>query len=105
MGYGREEDGRPTYDRSINSFFPYVVCDIFGWHVIPENVGNSIPVGYNNNTRRSVRDMIYIAQLNRVVRDAFARFFFHPMCDVSILSEIVEGVRAAGYEFVSVERL
>jgi uncharacterized protein YdaL len=95
----------PNYARSINLFFPYPVKDVYGWRVLPENLGNYIPVGYNGNASRSASAIVESARLNRVVRDGFASFFFHPIYDVAILGEIVEGIKAQGYTFVSAARL
>jgi len=73
--------------------------------VLPENLGNYIPVGYNGNASRSASAIVESARLNRVVRDGFASFFFHPIYEVGILREIVEGIKAEGYTFVSVASL
>jgi uncharacterized protein YdaL len=98
-------DGAPDYTHSINLFFPYPVRDGYGWRVLPENLGNYIPVGYNGNASRSAGAIVESAHSNRVVRDGFASFFFHPIYDVAILREIVEGIKAQGYTFVSADRL
>jgi uncharacterized protein YdaL len=97
--------GPVNYAESINLFFPYPVEDVYGWRVLPENLGNYIPVGYNGNASRSASAIVESARLNRVVRDGFASFFFHPMYEVGILREIVEGIKAEGYTFVSAASL
>ena len=48
-----------------------------------------------------MEDLVRFARENRVVRDGFASFFFHPFFDVSVLEEIVRGVQGEGYTFVS----
>lgn len=89
------------YRHSIAMTFPFTVHDIYGWKVIPENLGNYIPVGYNNHSTTSPADLRRAAKLHHVVRDGVVSFFFHPIYDLSILREIVEGIRAEGYVFVS----
>ena len=34
----------------MGQFFPYLVRDVYGSLVIPENLGNPVPVGYNNHS-------------------------------------------------------
>ncbi len=86
-------------------FYPFAVDDIYGWHVVPENLGNYIPVGYNNNAARSPEQIVENARAQAVVRDNVGSFFFHPMYDVAILDRIVVGIQQAGYTFVSPESL
>jgi len=102
---GISSGGPVNYAESINLFFPYPVEDVYGWRVLPENLGNYIPVGYNGNASRSASAIVESARLNRVVRDGFASFFFHPIYEVGILREIVEGIKAEGYTFVSAASL
>jgi hypothetical protein len=96
---------QPDYSHRIGLFFPFVVHDIYGWKVIPENLGNYIPQATNNNVRRMPGDLIETARLNRVVRDGVASFFFHPMYDLEILKQIVNGVKGLGYTFVSLDEM
>ena len=85
----------------IGQFQPYKVTDIYGWSVLPENLGNYEPDAYNNHPARLPADLILTAQKNLVVRDGVASFFFHPYYPLSALKSIVEGVKAAGYKFVA----
>lgn len=89
------------YQHTIALTFPFTVHDLYGWTVIPENIGNYVPVGYNNHGTTSPAELRRAAQMHRVVRDSVASFFFHPTYELSILRQIVEGIRAAGYTFVS----
>jgi uncharacterized protein YdaL len=98
--------GRPVdYRHNIGVFYPFAVDDVYGWRVVPENLGNYIPVGYNNTAARSPEQIVENARAQAVVRDNVASFFFHPMYDVAILDRIVEGIQQAGYTFVSPESL
>lgn len=87
--------------RMMGQFFPYVVHDVYGWTVLPENLGNYEPLPFNNHPARLPADLILSAQRNLVIRDGFASFYFHPYLELAKLAEIVEGIEAAGYTFVS----
>ena len=89
------------YSRMVGQFFPYVVRDVYGTKVLPENLGNYEPESYNNHPTRFPAEMIETARKNLVVRDGFASFFFHPYLDIAALKETVEGIQALGYTFVS----
>jgi uncharacterized protein YdaL len=88
-------------NRFIGQFFPYVVKDVYGTTVLPENIGNYEPEAYNNHPARLPADLIASARANLAVRDGFASFFYHPYYPVQPLKETVEGIRALGYTFVS----
>lgn len=85
----------------FTQFVPYPVYDVYGEYVIPENLGNIIPVGYNNHDDRFPQDLVNAANATMVVRDSVASFFFHPFLDISMLLETVDGMTALGYTFVS----
>ena len=89
----------------IGMFYPYTVTDIYGWKIKPENLGNYEPDPYNNHPARLPADLILTAQKNLIVRDGVASFFFHPYNPLAQLKEIVTGVKASGYTFVSVNSL
>jgi uncharacterized protein YdaL len=87
--------------RYVGQFFPYVVTDVYGWRVIPENIGNYEPVPVNNNPPRLPADLVANATANLVVRDGVASFFYHPYYGTQVLQQIVDGVKGAGYTFVA----
>jgi uncharacterized protein YdaL len=93
------------YTNYLGQFFPYVVKDVYGTWVLPENLGNYEPLPYNNHPARLPADIIKTAQLNLAVRDGFASFFYHPSYGptygTGILTEIVNGIKALGYTFVA----
>lgn len=104
-------DGRPpTIENIIDQFFPYtIVNDYYGLYVWPENVGY-VPLPRHGGKPDHVNEMIEIARLNRVVRDAWASFFWHPPLirtemGIQSLEKLVDGIRAEGYEFVSLQKL
>jgi uncharacterized protein YdaL len=95
--------GNPRYvdnNRMIGQFFPYVVRDVYGTKVLPENLANYEPTPENNNPPRLPADIVATAKRNLAVRDGFASFFYHPYNGLGPLREIVSGIKALGYTFV-----
>ncbi|MFF4352399.1 DUF2334 domain-containing protein [Streptomyces sp. NPDC001530] len=88
-------------NRFIGQFFPYVVRDVYGTKVIPENIGNYEPEAYNNHPPRLPADLIASAKANLAVRDGFASFFYHPYFPLQPLKDTIAGIKALGYTFVS----
>jgi uncharacterized protein YdaL len=95
----------PRYDRPIGVFFPFKGKDVFGFDVLPENLGGYHPEASNNHPPRLVADLVTTALANRVVRDGVASFYFHAYHPLSVLKQLVKGLRAAGYEFVAASAL
>ncbi|WP_329319276.1 polysaccharide deacetylase family protein [Streptomyces sp. NBC_01262] len=93
--------GTATPNQFIGQFFPYVVKDVYGTTVLPENIGNYEAEAYNNHPARLPADLIASAKANLAVRDGFASFFYHPYYPVQPLKDTVDGIRALGYTFVS----
>jgi uncharacterized protein YdaL len=92
--------GRVDYRRVEGQFFPYVVHDVYGTKVLPENLGSITPSAWHQYKARQPEDLVRAARANLVVRDGFASFYFHPFLDLELLKRTVEGIEAAGYEFV-----
>jgi uncharacterized protein YdaL len=93
--------GTVNYSRIFGQLFPYVVRDVYGTKVLPENLGNIEPIKFYEYPTRWPADIVRAAEKNLVVRDGFAAFYFHPFFDLSLLRETVDGIRALGYTFVS----
>jgi uncharacterized protein YdaL len=89
------------YTHQIGVVYPYVGRDPYGFKVLPETMGSYEPDWSNNNPPRVVADLLETARVNKVVRDGFASFYFHPYYDIAVLKQIVAGVKANGYTFVS----
>ncbi|XUL87490.1 DUF2334 domain-containing protein [Streptomyces galilaeus] len=85
----------------IGQFFPYVVRDVYGTKVIPENIGNYEPEAFNNHPARLPADLVAAAKDNLAVRDGFASFFYHPYFPLQPLKDTIDGIKALGYTFVS----
>ena len=104
-------DGRPaTLPNKVDQFFPYtIVRDYHGSFVWPENLGY-VPLAKRDEQAREVEAMLEMAKANKVVRDAWASFFWHPFLidselGIASLERLVDGIRAEGYEFVSLQEL
>lgn len=93
--------GTAVANRFIGQFFPYVVKDVYGTTVLPENIGNYEPEAFNNHPARLPADLIASAKANLAVRDGFASFFYHPTYPLQPLKDTVDGIKALGYTFVS----
>jgi uncharacterized protein YdaL len=92
--------GLTSYRHVEGQFFPYVVRDVYGSKVLPENLGSITPETWHTYKARQPKDLVRAARANLVVRDGFASFYFHPFLDLEYLKRTVEGIEAAGYEFV-----
>jgi uncharacterized protein YdaL len=89
------------YTRQFGQFFPYSVRDVYGSVVIPENIGNIEPTAFNNHPARLPSDLLASADRNMVVRDGMASFFYHPYLGTDYLKQLVTGLKAQGYTFVT----
>lgn len=103
--------GRPVAPaNTVDQFFPYtIVRDYHGLHVWPENLGY-VPLPDAGKGPQPVEEILERARLNKVVRDAWASFFWHPFLintplGLASLEKLVDGIRAEGYEFVSLQEL
>jgi uncharacterized protein YdaL len=76
-------------------FFPYLVRDVYGATVVPENLN------YVTMAGDSTPALLAAARANLVIRDGVASFFYHPFLGVGDLPRVVDGIRAMGYTFVS----
>jgi uncharacterized protein YdaL len=92
--------GAPDLSRPFEQPVPYVVKDLYGFTVLPENCAFYSP-GAGPPLARGAADIVANARAARVVRDGFASFFFHPTFSPEELEPIVRGIQAAGYRFVS----
>lgn len=102
-------------------FFPYLIFgDHYGQRLIPENLGNSQPYRTAHVIwPRSVSQMVETARRNRVLRDQWASFFYHPaLLDTTInggrglfagdageLKYLIQQIKKLGYRFTQVSEL
>ncbi|AEV89034.1 hypothetical protein ACWT_8025 [Actinoplanes sp. SE50] len=94
---------RFDYSRQFGQFFPYPVRDVYGSLVVPENIGNVETEAFNNHPVRLPADIVASAQRNLVVRDGVASCFYHAYLGTDHLKDLIGGIKAAGYTFVSAE--
>jgi uncharacterized protein YdaL len=93
--------GGVDHSRLAGQRFSYVVRDVYGTKVLPENLGSIEPEPFFQFPTRFPTDILADAARVRVIRDGFASFYFHPFLDIAYLKETVEGLQSAGWEFVS----
>lgn len=90
----------PDYTQYIGQFFPYIVNDVYGTKVIPENLGDYQPLAENGHPARLAADIVAAAKDNLAVRDGFASFFYDPAKGIDALQTTVTGIKGLGYTFV-----
>lgn len=94
--------GQPDYKHHSGMFYPYVVKDVFGCVMAPENIGNVEPEEQNHHPPRFPADLLETARLNKLaIRDGFASCFYHTYLGTDYLVELVDGLKAQGWTFVS----
>lgn len=98
----RTEIDAPATDsvQMLGQFFPYPIYrDIYGYRIVPENIGYFEPEPLSGYRPLFPEDLIRHGRKNLVVRDGYASFFYHPALGVSDLKHIVEGLQSLGYQF------
>jgi uncharacterized protein YdaL len=93
--------GTIDYTHVIGEGFPYVVRDVYGTTVLPENAGPYAPEQFYGFKPHTIADILAAADANQVVRNGIAAFYFHPFEGLSALQQIVQGFQARGLSFVS----
>jgi uncharacterized protein YdaL len=91
----------PDYSHIIGQGFPYLVRDVYGTTVLPEDMGSYAPEQFYIFKPHTVADMLAAADAESAVRDGFAAFYYHPFEGVAALSQVVDGLRARGWTFAS----
>jgi uncharacterized protein YdaL len=86
--------------RLAGQYFPYVVRDVYGSKVLPDNLGGIEPLPFGIFPARPPADILADAKRSLVVRDGFASFFYHPTDSLSYLKTVVSGLKSMGYSFV-----
>ena len=103
-------------DFVVEQYFPFIIeRERYGLRVLPESLGNLQYKEFGADQDITSADILENARYQRVVRDSFASFFFHPFLVVEgpnydgrgyrHLTEIVDGLSAAGYTWTSPSRL
>lgn len=107
------------FDLWNGQMYPYEIYgDVHGQRLIPENLGNCQPFISAHVVRpRTATEIIADARRNRVLRDVWASFFYHPFLvqtrdlggegafpgDPSELRHLVREIKALGYRFIHLE--
>ena len=85
-----------TPDDTTAQMVPYPVVDQYGRHIIPETLG------YLPEDDPDPLKIVDYARTMRVVRDGVASFYFHPFLKQKLLEQVIQGINALGYHFISV---
>ncbi|CAN5872364.1 polysaccharide deacetylase family protein [soil metagenome] len=93
--------GTIDHTRLAGQRFSYVVRDVYGTKVLPENLGAIEPEPFYQFPMRLPHEIVADAYRVKVIRDGFASFYFHPFWHISYLKETVAGIKQAGFTFVS----
>jgi uncharacterized protein YdaL len=97
--------GQIDYSHVIGEGFPYVVRDVYGTTVLPENCGPYAPEAFYGFRPHTVADILAAADAQTVVRDGVAGFYYHPFEGVDALKQIVAGFKARGLSFMQPTQL
>ena len=89
------------YSHVIGQTFPYLVRDVYGSVVLPENLGDYSPTSFYGFPAHTVTTVLANGAANMAIRDGFASFFYHPYEGLGPLQQIVDGLRAQGWTFAS----
>ena len=84
-----------TPDDTTAQMVPYPVVDQYGRHIVPETLG------YLPEDDPDPLKVVQYARSMRVVRDGIASFYFHPFLKQKLLEQVVQGITALGYHFIS----
>jgi uncharacterized protein YdaL len=85
----------------IGEAFPFVVRDVYGSTVLPENLGDYAPTAWKTFPAHDVSDILASGKAELAIRDSVAGFFYHAFKGVAPLQQIIDGLRAQGWTFVS----
>jgi uncharacterized protein YdaL len=91
--------GTVNYQRVIGQFFPWVVRDVYGTTVLPENIGSYEPEPFYQFPMHTVDDILNAAKAERVIRDGVAGVYYHNFWGLEPLKQIVNGLKAQGWTF------
>jgi uncharacterized protein YdaL len=104
--YGRGQffspqwNGRsPASPYMYEQFAPYLIRDVYGSVVVPENLG-FVAQPPPPHGEGSIEAIVAHARAELVVRDNVASFFFHPFLGTARLKEVIDRISALGYHFV-----
>jgi uncharacterized protein YdaL len=79
-----------TYESSQG--FPFIVRDIYGQTIVPENLGY-----INFETGETIERKLEIAEIHQIVRDSVVGVFYHPYFDAKYLKPLIKGLKKMGF--------
>jgi uncharacterized protein YdaL len=91
--------GTADYSHVIGQFFPWVVRDVYGTTVLPENIGSYEPEPFYQFPIHTVTDILNAAKAESVVRNGVAGVYFHNFWGLAPLQQIVSGLKSQGWTF------
>ncbi|MBB2914541.1 uncharacterized protein YdaL [Streptosporangium becharense] len=94
------EGSSPASPHMYEQSAPYLIRDVYGSVVIPENLG-MVQLRPSDPSQGTVESIVAHARSQLVVRDNVASFFYHPFLGTKPLESIVDQMRGLGYRFVS----
>ena len=81
---------------------PYLVRDVYGGPVLPENLGYVIGPHVPTSGEGSISSILAAAAAQKAaVRDNVASVYYHPFLGTAPLRRVVRGITREGYTFVS----
>ncbi len=95
-------DSNPTMS---GQRLPYMIVQNYygSTVVVPENLDYISPGKYDSNgLEKNVSNKVVYAEKMKVVRDGVAACFYHPFLGGTILTNLVQSIRGAGYTYVPV---
>jgi hypothetical protein len=102
VSYAGGPPGRQKVQTLTEQTTPYLVRDIYGGPVLPENLGYVRDAHPGATGPGSVPAILAAAAVQkRAVRDNVASFYYHPYLGVAPLLRLVSGLSREGYQFVS----
>jgi uncharacterized protein YdaL len=96
-------NGTLNYSNAFGQFFPYLVHDVYGETVVPENLGDYEATAQNGNPPRVEADIMNEAKVNLAMTQGVASFFYdandNPLAN---FETIVTDIKNLGYTFVGI---
>jgi uncharacterized protein YdaL len=108
--YALDEPQAPGSPDFVSQFFPYTIYrDHYGQFVWPEDLG-FVPMPGLPSGDVPASDIAAAANVESVIRDSWASFFWHPQLmakpgEEQRLGRIIDSIRKSGFTFVSLKDL
>lgn len=99
--------GTPSavYTQAIGEMFPFVVQDVYGNTVLPENLGDYEPEPFYTFPVHVVSDILAGGASELAVRDGVAGVYYHAFNGTQPLAQILSGLKNQGWTFADPAKL